>query len=285
MTEAQGISGYVDIDQTRLYYETAGSGIPLLLVHAGVADCEQWDNEFLGFSQHFQVIRYDMRGYGKSDPVSGPFSHLSDLERVIAELDLAPPLILMGCSLGGVLSMDYALEHPDMIRALIMIGPGSCGFELDNCTQELFSEAKQAFEEGDLNRLAEIETQMWFDCIHAEPDQVDQSMRAFLYEMNRSVLAREAQVADQIPDEKGKESLTKMAQASFPVLIVVGSKDLPYMHAAADFLTDSIRSARKEIIDDAAHLPNLDQPHVFQEVVGNFLDEVTSGQDYEKMLP
>lgn len=285
MTEAQVISGYVDINQTRLYYETAGSGIPLLLVHAGVADCEQWENEFLAFSKNFQVTRYDMRGYGQSDPVTGPFSHLGDLERIIEYLNIAPPLILMGCSLGGVLSLDYALENPDLIRALIMIGPGSCGFELDNCTQELFSEAKQAFEEGDLSRLAEIETQMWFDCLHAEPDQVDESMRSFLYEMSRSVLALDTHRADRIPDQTEKATLKKMQQINFPVLIIVGSKDLPYMHAAADYLTESIPSAQKEIIDDAAHMPNLDQPHLFKEVVGDFLDEVTSGQDYEKMLP
>lgn len=259
--------------------------MPLLLVHAGVADCEQWERDFLYLSKSFQVIRYDMRGYGKSDPVDGPFSHLGDLEELVDQLDLTPPLILMGCSLGGVLSMDYALAKPEQIRALIMIGPGSCGFEIENCTQELFTEARQAFEEGDLNKLAEIQTQMWFDCLHAEIDQVDQSMRALLYDLNRSVLERETQLENQPSFYSDKPSLTKMEQVNFPVLVIVGSKDLPYMHATADFLAEKIHSARKEIIDDAAHLPNLDQPHLFQEVVVDFLDEVTSGQDYDQMLP
>ena len=285
MSKSQVVSGYVDINQAKLYYETVGSGIPLILVHAGVADCEQWDTEFLDFSAKNQVVRYDMRGYGCSDPVEGAFSHLCDLTGVIDELVLNPPLILMGCSIGGVLSLNYALENPDNIRALIMIGPGSCGFDLDNCTQELFLEAMKAFEEGDLGRLAEIETQIWFDCMHAEPDQVDQSMRALLYDMNRSVLNRESQKMDQELPEMPKPSIKKLQEIDFPVLIIVGSDDLPYMHAAADYLVENIRLARKEVIEDAAHLPNLDQPHLFQEVVQDFLEDVIGGRDYDQMLP
>lgn len=284
MSSSQAVTGYVDIDQTRLYYETAGSGIPLILVHAGVADCEQWDQEFCSFSEHYQVVRYDMRGYGSSDPVAGPFSHLRDLSAVIDDLFLHPPLIVMGCSLGGVLSLEYALENPQHIRALIMISPGSCGFEIDNCTQELFSEAMDAFQAGDLNQLAEIETQIWFDCMNVEPDQVDQSMRALLYDMNRSVLGREAYKMG-VMAETYQPALQQLDLIDFPVLIIVGGQDLPYMHAAADFLAERIRFARKEVIDDAAHLPNLDQPNQFQEVVTAFLDEITSGRNYDQMLP
>ena len=285
MSNSQVISGYVDIDQTGLYYEIAGSGMPLILVHAGVADCELWESEFHSFSENFRVIRYDMRGYGNSDPVDGPFSHLGDLRGVINELALTPPLILMGCSMGGVLTLDYALENPQHVKALIIIGPGSCGLEFENCTQELFLEAREAFEKGDLHKLAEIETQIWFDCIHADPDQVDQSMRALLYDMNRSILNRENQQMGQTQPEICQTAFSKLSQIDFPVLIIVGSRDLAYMHAAADYLAERIRLARKEVIDDAAHLPNLDQPHLFQEVIVNFLDEITGGRDYDHMLP
>lgn len=285
MSQSHVVSGYVDIDRTSLYYETAGSGIPLLLLHAGVADCEQWNDEFLSFSQNFHVTRYDMRGYGKSDPVKGPFSHLDDLKGIIDQRKLNLPLILMGCSMGGVLSLDYALEYPQHVRALIIIGPGSCGFEIENCTQELFSEAREAFEAGDLIHLAEIETQIWFNCLHAEPHQVDESMRALLYDMNRSVLGRGVQKSERIQQETLKPSYRRLNQINYPVLVIVGSRDLPYMHDAADYLVESIRTARKEVIEDAAHLPNIDQPHMFQEVVQDFLDEVTSGENYDQMLP
>ena len=72
-------SGFVSIGDAKIYYETAGSGMPLVMIHAGVADSRQWNNEFAEFSQWYRVIRYDMRGYGKSEPAQGEFSHLSDL--------------------------------------------------------------------------------------------------------------------------------------------------------------------------------------------------------------
>jgi pimeloyl-ACP methyl ester carboxylesterase len=285
MSDSPVLSGYVDIDQSRLYYETAGSGIPLLLVHAGVADCEQWEDEFLKFSQKFQVIRYDMRGYGKSDPVKGPFSHLIDLNTVIDKLQLHFPMIIMGCSMGGVLSMEYALDNPGNIQGLIMIGPGPCGFEMEENEQELFLEAMKAFKEGDLNRLAEIETQIWFESMDSAPDQVDQSMRALLYDMHRSALVGEDQKTEQPGPDTQQPEYAKLAEIDFPVLIIIGSQDLPAMHTAADYMVEKIRLARKVVIDDAAHLPNMDQPGQFQEVVEEFLDELTSERDYDTMLP
>jgi pimeloyl-ACP methyl ester carboxylesterase len=285
MSDSPVLSGYVDIDQSRLYYETAGSGIPLLMVHAGIADCEQWENEFLDLSRKFRVVRYDMRGYGKSDPVQGPFSHVLDLQAVIEQLQLPFPLIIMGCSMGGVLSMEYAIEHPANIQGLIMIGPGPCGFEMEGNEQELFLDAMKAFKEGDLNRLAEIETQIWFDSMESAPDQVDQSMRALLYDMHRSARLGDAIQPGEPVSDTSQPEYAKLSAINFPVLIIIGSQDLSAMHAAADYLTEEIPLARKVVIDDAAHLPNLDQPHQCQEVVEEFLDEITSEQDYDTMFP
>jgi pimeloyl-ACP methyl ester carboxylesterase len=285
MSNSQVRRGYVDIDECQLYYETAGSGIPLLLVHAGVADCEQWENEFLQFSQRFQVVRYDMRGYGKSSPVKGPFCHLEDLKRIAEHLRLPSPMVVMGCSMGGILSMEYALDNPDNMLGLIMIGPGPCGFEMDIGEQELFLEAMRAFKAGDLTRLAEIETQIWFESMDLAPDQVDQSMRALLYDMHQSCLEGESSKRGQSGPMRDQPEYKKMAEVDFPVLIIIGSQDLPSMRTAAEYMEENFRSSKLAVIGDAAHLPNLDQPLQFQQVVEEFLDELTSERDYDTMLP
>ena len=93
-------SGFANVNNALIYYESTGSGQPFIMIHAGIADCRQWNNEFIQFSGFFQVIRYDMRGYGKSEPVEGEFSHLQDLEELIEYLHLNGPFILMGCSMG-----------------------------------------------------------------------------------------------------------------------------------------------------------------------------------------
>ena len=282
MSESQGtpVSG-----QSRLYCEIAGSGTPFLMIHAGITDSRQWDHEFSYFSQRYQVIRYDLRGYGKSKWVEGPFSHLEDLTTLVKNQDIQPPFILMGCSMGGMLALDYAIKNPQKTQALILLGPGLCGLELDVAEPEEFSAAKKAFEEGDLNLLAEIETQIWFDSVDQDPEHVDCSMRALLYEMQHSLEDRELDRKGISQREEEESILDCLDKVDFPVLVVIGSYDLSYMHAAADYLTDQIRSARKEVIEGAAHLPNLDQPQLCLEVVDSFLDELTKGKEYDQMLP
>src|SRR5215210_1160925 len=112
MSTPQIKSGLANIDNAQLYYETAGKGMPLVMIHAGVADSRQWNNEFAFFAQNYQVIRYDMRGYGKSEPVDGEFSHMSDLVSLLNALEIQEPLVIMGCSMGGGLAMDFALTYP-----------------------------------------------------------------------------------------------------------------------------------------------------------------------------
>src|SRR5512143_50754 len=104
-------TGYAPINGAQIYFETAGEGEPFLMIHAGVADSRQWDNEFANFADHYRVIRYDLRGYGKSEPVEGKFSHLADLTTLLNYLKISPPIIAMGCSMGGGLAMDLALEN------------------------------------------------------------------------------------------------------------------------------------------------------------------------------
>lgn len=123
-------SGLANVNGTQLYYEMAGIGETFVMVHAGVADSRQWDSEFHYFAQQYRVIRYDMRGYGKSEPVDGEFSHLADLTALLDQLEVQQSVILMGCSMGGGLAMDFVLSYPALSKALIMVGAAPGGLEL-----------------------------------------------------------------------------------------------------------------------------------------------------------
>src|SRR6266498_6086213 len=201
MLTPQTKSGFVNIDEAHIYYETAGKGTPFVMIHAGVADRRQWNNEFAFFAQDYQVLRYDMRGYGKSEPVDGEFSHMSDLVSVVKALELQEPLIMMGCSMGGGLAMDFALTYPSRVKALIMVDAGPSGLELDVATPSKFADVEKAFEAGNLDLVAEIETQIWFDGMDRAPAQVDQAMRKMLCEMERIVLSHEVkQLGKRLPN-------------------------------------------------------------------------------------
>ncbi|HMS88828.1 MAG TPA: alpha/beta hydrolase, partial [Acidimicrobiales bacterium] len=97
----------------------------------GVADSRQWNNEFPALARRYRALRYDLRCYGKSDPVPGDFSHLADLVALLDYVGFDAPVVLIGCSMGGVLAMDFALEHPARAKALVMVGSFPSGLWLE----------------------------------------------------------------------------------------------------------------------------------------------------------
>lgn len=264
-------SGYATVEKAKIYYETAGSGTPFVMIHAGVADSRQWNYEFAFFVRDYQVIRYDMRGYGKSEPVDGEFSHMSDLISMLETLEIQEPIILMGCSMGGGLAMDFALTYPSKVKALIMVGSGPSGLELDVPTPEKFSETEKAYEAGDLDLVAELETQIWFDGVGRTPEQVNPAMRKLAYEMNRNALSHEAkELGKRLPNTETL-AFDRLGNLNLPVLVIVGAHDIPYIRAAADYMKEKMPSIQKVQIADAAHLPNMDHPAEFQTIVKGFL--------------
>jgi len=264
-------SGFAIIEKAKIYYETAGSGTPFIMIHAGVADSRQWNNEFAFFAKDYQVIRYDMRGYGKSEPVDGEFSHMGDLISVLETLEVNEPSILMGCSMGGGLAMDFALTYPFKVKALIMVGSGPSGLELDVSTPEKFSEVEKAYDAGNMDLVAELETQIWFDGIGRPSEKVNPAMRKLAYEMNRNALSHEAkELGKRLPNTETL-AFDRLGNLNIPVLVIVGAHDIPYILDAADYMKDNIPGVQKVQITDAAHLPNMDHPAQFQTIVKDFL--------------
>lgn len=264
-------AGFAPIDDARIFYEITGKGTPFIMIHAGVADSRQWNNEFAHFAGRFQVLRYDLRGYEKSEPVVGEFSHLQYLVALLDYLDLHQPLILMGCSMGGGLALDFALAHPDRVNALILVGSGPGGLEIDAPEWDKFGEAEQAYLAGDMDRLVELETQIWFDGVGRTSAQVNSGMRRLACEMNRLALAHAAKgLGERLPNAE-IPAAGRLAELAVPILAVIGEHDVPYLHLAADYMAEHIPSARKVVMADAAHLANMDHPDVFRRIVEEFL--------------
>lgn len=272
MPEIRKNSSLAAINNALIYYEIAGEGKPFVMIHAGVADSRQWNNEFGHFANRFRVVRYDMRGYGKSEPVDGEFSHLQDLTALLGYLHLDQPLIVMGCSMGGGLAMNFALLQPSKATALIMVDAGPPGLKLDVPAPAKFEEAEKAYNAGELDLAAEIETQIWFDGMGRTPAQVNQPMRRLAYDMNRTALSHDAKrLGKRLPDAQ-VPAVERLSELHMPVLVIVGAYDTPYILGAATYMVEKIPSARKVIIEDAAHLPNMDQPDEFRRIVTTFLE-------------
>jgi 3-oxoadipate enol-lactonase len=120
--------GFVDANGTRLYYEMAGAGEGVVLLHGFTLDTRMWDDQFALFAGRFQVIRYDLGGFGQSAlPTDAPYTHFEDLKGLLDALGIEQPH-LVGLSKGGGVALDFALAFPQRVRSLVLIDTVLGGF-------------------------------------------------------------------------------------------------------------------------------------------------------------
>src|SRR5687768_16311487 len=120
-------SGIAEVNGTRLYYETTGSGPHVVLLHGGNLDSRMWDDQVAFLGKSFTVTRYDIRPYGRSALTEKGFSSVDDLAALMDYLGIKRAS-LVGLSLGGRIAIDFALTHPSRVDKLVLMGPGLSGF-------------------------------------------------------------------------------------------------------------------------------------------------------------
>jgi pimeloyl-ACP methyl ester carboxylesterase len=264
-------TGYIDMDGDKVYYQTAGEGEPIVFLHAGFVDSRMWDEQWSAFSQRYRVIRFDMRGFGKSDRAKVPFTRRGDLCRVMKHLNIARAH-LVGCSIGGEIILDFALEHPQMAATLVMVSAVPNGFGFQGEPPQYLLEMMAAIQQRDLALASELQMRIWIDGPFRQPYQVNRRVRAQAAEMNRTALANET-MSMLDATSLNPSAISRLNEIRVPTLVIAGKLDNPEILRAADVMTTALPQARKMVISDSAHLPNMEQPHEFNQVVLDFLDK------------
>lgn len=267
--------GFADINGAKLYYEVSGKadGQLLVFVHAGVADHRLWDDQAVYFGDRYRIIRYDMRGFGQSEPVAMEFAHRDDLSALLKFLHVEQAH-LVGCSMGGGFCMDVTLQDPQVARSLTMVcsGPGGLDLEVDEpALTSRFEQAQAAWQAKDIETVAELETQIWFDGGPRTPDQVDPVKRAKAKAMNLIALTHEAKELGKHKPGLTPPAAERLAELTLPVLVMVGAMDTPYLLAAADYMAERLPNMQKVVMENTAHLPSLEHPDEFNRILDGFL--------------
>jgi pimeloyl-ACP methyl ester carboxylesterase len=264
-------SGFAPVNGAELYYEMTGKGETLVMLHAGIADRRMWDAQVEFFAQHYRVLCYDRRGYGKSALPPGDFSHRHDLYELLDWLEIEQAH-LIGCSYGGRTALDFTLEYPQMVKSLTMVGSAPGGFQFKGEPPRQEAELEQALEAGDLERAAELEVQIWVDGPQRTPEQVPATVRDLVREMNLIALGWEVQELGD--DQPFTDTVERLDQVRVPTLVLWGDLDVPRVLSAGEYMARNIASAQNYVMSGTAHMPNMERPEEFNRVVLGFLQGI-----------
>lgn len=265
----------IQVNGGKVYYEMAGEGETVVLNHAGFVDSRMWDSQWEAFAQHFRVIRFDMRGYGKSDLVQEQVSRRDDLKQVLEHLKVERAH-LVGCSMGGEIIMDFALENPGMVSSLTVVSAVPSGFEMQGAPPPNMMEMIEAMQKGDLETASELQLRIWVDGGSRKPEQVDAKVRQQAAEMNRIFLKNGTGAVDMNPlNPLNPPAVARLNDIDVPALIVVGALDHSEILRAGKVIAEQIKNVKPVVvIPDATHVPNMEQPGIFNKAVLEFLRTV-----------
>jgi pimeloyl-ACP methyl ester carboxylesterase len=257
--------GFIEVDGGQLYYEVAGAGETIIMVHDGLLHRETWNLQFDDLAKDHRVIRYDRRGYGKSPAPEEPFSAVEDLDEVFEALGVKQAM-LIGMSAGARLAVDYTLAYPRKVSALILVGPVVSGMDFTN---HFYDRGGRITQEITSDRA------VWRNYyVQDDPYTITlghDTARELAQKMLDANPHNFAAVNNQLARQPDQPALGRLSEITVPTLILVGEHDIADVHAHTGALETGIPGAQRVIIRDAAHLIPLDQPEPFLAAVRDFM--------------
>jgi len=237
-------------------YEVTGDGPVVLLGHGYGSTRHMWDDQHRALADRWRVISWDMRGHGQTDSPDDPRQYsaaliVADMRALLQHLGVQRAVI-GGLSLGGYVSLAFALAHPEMTSALVICdsGPGYRN-----------AEARAAWNQRAHERAANLEAK-GLDALARRSRETQQAVHRSapgLAHAARGMLAQE-----------GSQVIDGLGGIRVPTLVIVGDQDQPFV-APSEYMAKKIPGARLEVIPGAGHSSNLDQPETFNRVLREFL--------------
>jgi len=252
----------------------AGGHPSLVFLHAGICDHRSWHGVLDELAPDMDVVAYDRRGFGRTTCVAEAHDQVADLVAVLDACGLER-VVLVGNSMGGGIALDAALAHPERVSALVLVAPavsGAPATESADLTPEelaIWDILEAADAAGDHQALNQGEIRIWLDGPLAPEGRVGGETRVLALDMNAIALAAE------LPGHEPTvtDAWSQLGRLDCPVLVVVGDLDLAHLQARCRLLETMIERATLAVMPGTAHLPALEQPGPFADLVRRFVHE------------
>ncbi|MEV0613968.1 alpha/beta hydrolase [Nonomuraea sp. NPDC050404] len=253
-----------------LFWIDRGTGRPLVLLHGGFLDHGMWEDQIPVLAARHRVIAPDSRGHGRSANATEPFRLCDDLAALLRHLDTGPA-ILVGVSMGAGTAVDTALEHPDLVSAVVVTGAGASEpyFE-DAWTKQALATWHGAMAVGDLEASVEAFTVLGMGP-RRDLDDLDPIVVSRVMRMARSTMSKHSvgEADHHVPVTGPWERISSIR---VPVLAIHGGADSPDHIEMAERLVRAVDDGRSVTVDGTGHYPNMERPEVYDKVLREFLD-------------
>lgn len=258
----------VTVNDTSLYYEEKGRGFPIVFVSGGgILDRRGWDEQFEFFSKYYRVIRYDVRGIGKSARPQTPFSHSEDLYALLTHLKIKQAHVV-GLSVGGAIATDLAITHSEMVDRLVLAASGLSSDSKSDANLEGLVALTNLVKTNGIQHVIQLTLDAPF-VLSKENAAAREKVRQ-IYLDNEDIFQSGFPLyalwrAIEPPPEN------RLASIRVPTLIVRGDKDSPVYAAMTDKISKGIAQAITVVIPGGTHFLNLEKPNEFNQAVLKFL--------------
>jgi 3-oxoadipate enol-lactonase len=266
------VRDYLPVPGGRLYYEGDGDddAPPLTLIHAGVAHLRMWDEQIHGLASRYRVIRYDTRGFGRTETDDVSFSNRADLAALLDHLGVERTSLL-GLSRGGTIALDFTLEHPERVSALVMVGSTPGGFDFESeAMAPIWQRSEELENAGDWDSLVDLEADVWLEGPGQERGRTGSELRERMRRWGRENYSEGRSWGQ--PRPLDPPAAGRLNEVSIPTLVAWGDLDEEGVRAAGPYLADGIRGARQHVFPGVAHMVNLERPQEFEQMVVEFLE-------------
>ena len=245
-----------------------GSGEPVVLIHAGVANLRMWDDQVAALRDRYRMIRHDTRGFGRTETDAVEFSNRADVAALLDHLG-EESAHLVGFSRAGSIALDFALEYPGRVRSLVVGAGGISGYQSPaGLPEEAFELPDRLERAKDWAGLAEWEAAFWAD----GPGQPAGRSGAVRERVHDWVLDNyHAEKVDGMPIVLDPPAVGRLGELKAPLLAILGAFDEPGTSEAMRHLADAVPGARLEVFE-TAHMINLEQPERFNALLAEWLD-------------
>jgi len=265
-------AGYAPVNGTRLYYEAKGDGEPLIFIHGSYGDRRHWNEQLTGLSSRFKVIRYDIRGYGRSDkPIPGQYyKHIDDLNALLDYLGVEKAHIA-GFSSGCTIAGDFVLANPDRCLSFIAVGPWLSGINLAS-TQEVYNDygaVANIFRRDGAEAARDFLKGLHYLRPHKDLPNVLSQMDKVISDYDFWSFSHTDPAQSSYPTAFGR-----MNKFDLPTLIITASHDIVACQELADLMETRIGNAQKVKIDQASHIMMLEEPDLFNNAIINFIEGI-----------